>query len=486
MNASLHTSDHAIDFSQEAVARQIRAIFAEQKVAFQAAPFPTADERIKKLATLHQLIHSHTDAIQQAISADFGHRCAEDTMLTEIMGSLKAISYAKGHLKRWMKQRSRPVDASFKPATAKIVPQPVGVVGIMAPWNFPFGLVIKPLIAALAAGNRAMIKPSELTPNVAKLLKAMLGKLFAENEVAVINGGADVAQMFSELPFDHLLFTGSTSNGRRVMMAAAKNLTPVTLELGGKSPVIIAKDYDLQKAVKSIIAGKLMNAGQACAAPDYVFVPRSRLEEFVACFQADIARTYPSPSSNPDYTSIINQRHFERLQGYLDEAKAHNVKLAPLYPQDETREAQRKLQPQLLINPGLDLRIMQDEVFGPLLPVLTYDNLQDALDFINNRPRPLALYLFTSDRKTEAHVLKSTHSGGVTVNDTLLHYAQESLPFGGIGESGLGAYHGEAGFKAFSHMKPVFRQSRINFLDLIRVPYTDRTKWLIKRIIKLA
>lgn len=486
MNISEFGANRAIDSSQESALRQVHEIFNRQKAAFQAHPFPSAADRIKKLAALHQLIRDHVEAIQQAVDADFGHRCIEDTMLTEVMGSLTAVTYAKNRLKGWMKQQKRPVDVNFKPATARIIPQPKGVVGIMAPWNFPFGLVLKPLVAALSAGNRVMIKPSEFTPNITKLLKSMLGKLFDETEVAVLEGGEDIAQAFSELPFDHLLFTGSTSTGRRVMAAAAKNLTPLTLELGGKSPVIIADDYNMEKAVRSIITGKMLNAGQTCTAPDYVLVPKDRLDEFISCYQATINHMYPSPADNPDYTSIVNQRHFDRLQQYVSEAQLKNVRMVPLYAHDQTNSERRKLQPQLLINPDLNLRIMLDEVFGPLLSVFAYDRLPDAVSFINNRPRPLALYLFTNDRKTEAHVLASTISGGVTVNDTLLHYTQESLPFGGIGESGFGSYHGEAGFKTFSHLKPVFRQSRINFLNILRAPYSGFSRWLIMKIIKLA
>ncbi|MBA3487839.1 MAG: coniferyl aldehyde dehydrogenase [Lysobacter sp.] len=490
MVTPVHTpSDHAavaIAAGRERTVSRLRFLFDQQAAQFLEQPFPTLDQRRKWLGDLDRSIRSHLPQIQQALGRDFGHRCEEETLLAEIMGSLNAISYARKHLKSWMKPRSRRVDMSFQPATARIVPQPLGVVGIMAPWNYPFGLVIKPLISALAAGNRVMIKPSELTPAVAALLRTMLGEIFAESQVCVIEGDDQVARAFTELPFNHLLFTGSSSTGKQVMAAAARNLTSLTLELGGKSPTIIGEDYDMALAAKSIATGKAFNCGQTCTAPDYVLVPKARIQEFIDSFADTIRRMYPDPIQNPDYTSVINTRHFDRLQGYLSDAVTRGARIIDIYPASRSDEATRKLLPTLVIDPPEDSRIMHDEIFGPLLVVIPYGQLKDAMDFINRRPRPLALYVFTNDRSVEDAVLRGTVSGGVTVNDTLLHYTQESLPFGGVGNSGFGAYHGETGFQTFSHAKPVFRQSRINFVDAVRAPYGKMSRWLLGKMIGMA
>jgi coniferyl-aldehyde dehydrogenase len=464
----------------------LKSIFDEQMSAFHEQPYPPLAERLKSLADLEGVVRNHIPQILAALDKDFGHRCEEETLMAEIVGSLKAITYAKRHLKRWMKRRACPVDINFKPATAWVMPQPLGVVGIMSPWNFPFGLVIKPLIAALAAGDRVMIKPSELAPATGRLLQLMLGKIFKKSHVCVVDGDEQVAKRFTELPFNHLLFTGSTSVGKQVMAAAAVNLTPLTLELGGKSPVIIDDKYDMKRAVKSIVTGKLLNGGQTCTAPDYVMVPKARKQEFIDIFCATVRAMYPSPVSNPDYTSIINGRHYDRLQGYLSDAISRGAQHTEIYPGSESSQLARKFLPMLLIDPPEDSRIMQDEIFGPLLIVLPYEHLSSAVGYINKRPRPLALYVFTHDRSVEDYVLRSTVAGGVTINDTLLHYTQESLPFGGVGNSGFGGYHGVKGFETFSHFKPVFRQSRINFLDAVRAPYTNTSRWFLKKMIGMA
>ena len=466
------------------VAGRVRAVYDRQRAAYLAAPYPSLEQRRRKLEALHALIRERIPQIHAAISADFGHRSRDETLLTEIMGTLKAITYAKRKLRGWMKARRRPVDITFKPATARLLPQPLGVVGVMAPWNYPFGLVLKPLISAIAAGNRVMIKPSEVTPSVAALLRALLAEVFAEDEVAVIEGDARVAEVFIDLPFDHLLFTGSTQVGKLVMAAAAKHLTPLTLELGGKSPAIIDDRIDMQRAVKSIATGKLLNCGQTCTAPDYVMVPVDRLEAFVETFTATTRAMYPGIAGNDDYTSVVNERHRQRLQGYLQDAEARGARIVRI--DADEGGAGRKLAPTLVIAPPEDSAIMHEEIFGPILIVIGYARLRDAIDYINRRPRPLALYVFSDDRAVEDEVMANTVSGGVTVNDTLLHYTQESLPFGGVGHSGFGAYHGDRGFETFSHMKPIFRQSRLNGLDILRPPYGKRSRWLLERIIRMA
>lgn len=486
MGTSSDQSAVAVAAGRERTVSRLRFLFDQQAAGFLEQPFPTLDQRRKWLCDLDASIRRNVPQIQQALDRDFGHRCQEETLLAEIMGSLKAITYARKHLKSWMKPRSRRVDMTFQPATARIVPQPLGVVGIMAPWNYPFGLVIKPLISALAAGNRVMIKPSESTPAVASLLQTMLGEIFPESQVCVIDGDDQIAQAFTELPFNHLLFTGSSSTGKLVMAAAAKNLTPLTLELGGKSPTIICDDYDMALATRSIATGKAFNCGQTCTAPDYVMVPRAGIQEFIDAFSATVRQMYPDPVQNPDYTSVINTRHYDRLQGYLSDAVTRGARIVDIYPASGSDAVTRKLLPTLVIDPPDDSRIMRDEIFGPLLIVIPYVQLTDAMDFINRRPRPLALYVFTNDRAVEDAVLKGTISGGVTVNDTLLHYTQESLPFGGVGNSGFGAYHGEKGFQTFSHAKPVFRQSRINFVDAVRAPYGKMSRWLLGKMIGMA
>lgn len=472
--------------SAQHTASEVKRIFETQQAAFMQQPYPSYAERKKMLVKLADCVRANIGAIQEAASVDFGLRSAEETLLTEVMGTLKSITYAKRRLKYWMREKRRSVDISFKPATAKLVPQPVGVVGIIAPWNYPFGLVIKPLISAIAAGNRVMIKPSELTPNVSALIRRMLGEIYQESQVAVVEGDGSVAQQFTELPFDHLIFTGGTAIGRKVMSAAASNLTPLTLELGGKSPVIIDSQIEMQRVVKSIATGKLLNGGQTCTAPDYVLVPKNRMEEFTAAFTATVQRMYPNPLDNGDYTSVINDRHYQRLQSYLDDAAQRGVELMPVFPDIEGDRTRCRFLPVLAINPEPNSLLMQEEIFGPILIVVPYLELSGAVEHIRQRPRPLALYLFTTDRKVEDFVLKRTIAGGVTINDTLLHYTQESLPFGGVGDSGFGAYHGDKGFETFTHLKPVFKQSRINGLDLLRAPYGKRTRWLLKNIIKTA
>jgi len=468
------------------VSSQVAKLFDNQKQAFVKQSNPTLEHRKQSLKSLDRVIRGNIPNIQAAISQDFGHRSGDETLISEVMGSLKAITYARKNLKSWMKPRKKKVDITFKPATAKIIPQPLGVVGIMSPWNFPFGLVIKPLIAAIAAGNRVMIKPSELTPAVAQLLHDLLLQVFDETEVCVVQGGVDVATAFTELPFDHVLFTGSTANGRRVMSAAAKNLTPVTLELGGKSPVFIDDSTNLANATKAIVTGKLLNSGQTCTAPDYVLVPSSRQAEFIKVFSETARSMYADPVNNPDFTSIVNDSHYARLQSYLDNARATGSEIVSVYPEAKSDSSKRKLVPTIVINPSHESSIMNEEIFGPILIVVSYDQLKDAVEFVRSRPHPLALYIFTEDKKVEDYVLENTIAGGVTINDTLLHYTQESLPFGGVGASGFGAYHGVAGFDTFSHMKPVFRQSRINSVDLLRAPYTGKSKWLLKNIIRIS
>ncbi|MGK9066878.1 coniferyl aldehyde dehydrogenase [Stutzerimonas chloritidismutans] len=460
------------------VIERLPAILERQRKAFAADPHPSSETRLQWLEALHDLLATHQQAIVEAISQDFGHRNADETRLAEIMPSLHGIRHAQRHLRRWMKPSRRRVGLAFQPASARVIYQPLGIVGIIVPWNYPLYLAIGPMIGALAAGNRIMLKMSEATPVTGMLLKGLLGQIFAEDQVAVVLGEADVAIAFSRLPFDHLLFTGSTRVGRQVMRAAADNLTPVTLELGGKSPAIVSADVPLEQAAERIAFGKMLNAGQTCVAPDYVLVPRQRLAPFIEAYRQAVRHLYPSLVDNPDYTSIVNQHHADRLQAYLDDARAHGARILPLHDEGHGR----RMPPCLVLDVNDQMTLMQDEIFGPLLPVVPYDGLDEALAYVNARARPLALYYFGYGKAEQRRVLHETHAGGVCLNDTLLHVAQDDLPFGGIGPSGMGHYHGREGFLTFSKAKGVFARPRLNSTRLIYPPYGRPLQRLITRL----
>ncbi len=456
----------------------MEALFQSQRSAFLAAPMPSEEDRVRWLDALRDVLATHQPALIEAISADFGHRSADETLLAEIMPSLHGIRYARRHLRGWMKPSRRRVGLAFQPASARVIYQPLGVVGIIVPWNYPLYLAIGPLVGALAAGNRVMLKMSESTPATGALLQRLLAQVFPEDQVAVVLGDVEVGKAFARLPFDHLLFTGATHIGRDVMHAAADNLTPVTLELGGKSPAIVSATVPLADAAERIAFGKTLNAGQTCVAPDYVLVPRARLKGFVDAYREAVQRLYPSLADNPDYTAIINARQLARLQDYLDDARAKGAEVVPLF----TEAQQRRMPHCLLLEVNEHMRVMHEEIFGPLLPIIPYDELDEALAYVNARPRPLALYYFGYDRPEQQRVLDSTHSGGVCLNDTLLHVAQDDLPFGGIGPSGMGHYHGHEGFLTFSKARAVFAKQRFNAARLIYPPYG---KWWQKLIYAL-
>jgi len=460
------------------VIERLPSIMDRQRIAFAANPRPGAEERLQWLEALRDLLHSQQQALIEAISRDFGHRSADETRLAEIMPSLHGIRHAQRNLRRWMKPSRRSVGLAFQPASARVVYQPLGVVGIIVPWNYPLYLAIGPLIGALAAGNRVMLKMSESTPVTGQLVKELLAQIFPEDQVAVVLGEADVGIAFSRLPFDHLLFTGSTRVGREVMRAAAENLTPVTLELGGKSPAIVSNDVPLADAAERIAFGKTLNAGQTCVAPDYVLIPRQRIDGFVEAYRKVVQRFYPQLADNPDYTSIINRRQHARLQGYLDDAQAKGARLLPLFE----RGQERRMPHWLLLDVNDDMQVMQDEIFGPLLPVVPYDGIDDAISYVNARPRPLALYYFGYNKAEQRRILQQTHSGGVCLNDTLLHVAQDDLPFGGVGPSGMGHYHGHDGFLTFSKAKGVFIKQRFNAARMIYPPYGKGLQKLIYKL----
>ncbi|GAC1031470.1 coniferyl aldehyde dehydrogenase [Pseudomonas sp. No.21] len=457
---------------------QLEELFARQRAAYGDNPMPSAEQRIQWLKSLRDLIFDEQDALIRAISQDFSNRSADETLLAEIMPSLHGIHYAKNRVRRWMKPSRRSVGMAFQPASAKVIYQPLGVVGVIVPWNYPLFLAIGPLVGALAAGNRVMVKMSESTPATSQLFKTLMARIFPEDLVAVCLGEADVGVAFSKLPFDHLLFTGATSIGRHVMRAAAENLTPVTLELGGKSPAIVSHEVPLDHAAERIAFGKTMNAGQTCVAPDYVLVPRERVEGFVEAYRTAVKSFYPQLQNNPDYTAIINERQLQRLNGYLQDAEAKGARLVPLFP-----EAQgRRLPHTLVLDVKDDMKLMQDEIFGPLLPIVPYERLDQAFAYINQRPRPLALYYFGYDKREQQRVLHETHSGGVCLNDTLLHVAQDDMPFGGVGPSGMGHYHGHEGFLTFSKAKGVFIKQRFNAARMIYPPYGKSIQKLVYKL----
>jgi coniferyl-aldehyde dehydrogenase len=463
----------------------LQATFATQRSAFQRGSAPTLRERLAALKTLGTAIRQNTGPLAAAISADFGNRSRYETEIGEIVPVLSAIRHAQRHLRGWMRPKRVTVPLELLPGRARILYQPLGVVGVISPWNYPFQLAVAPLVAALSAGNRVMLKPSELAPRTSDFLGEFLGRLFPTDQVATVLGGPEIGQAFARLPFDHLLYTGSTAIGRLVMQAAAENLTPVTLELGGKSPCILAEDAALPGAVESIVYGKLLNAGQTCIAPDYVLLPEQNLDEFIKLVADTTAKFYPALASNPDYSSIIAERHYHRLAQYVAEAKASGARVVEINPGREMLPAEtRKLPPTLVINPRDDLAIMREEIFGPLLPLKTYRRLDDAIDYINRRARPLALYYFGADRGKRDEVMRRTLSGGVSINTTLFHFAAENLPFGGVGASGIGAYHGEFGFQTFSHRRAVFLQSRVNGAWLLYPPFgrlTDLAMRILSR-----
>lgn len=447
-------------------------------------PLPYA-RRMEAMAQLADALLKYQEALVDAVRQDFGHRSAHETKMADIFPVIAGLKHARRNLRRWMKPRRRPIDIVFWPGRGEVMWQPLGVVGIVSPWNYPIQLTLGPLTAAVAAGNRVMVKPSEFTPRTGALIERLLAEVFDAGEVTVAQGGADTAQAFTRLKFDHLLFTGSTPVGRHVMRAAADNLVPVTLELGGKSPAIVAPDYSLSKAAETIAAGKLFNAGQTCIAPDYVLLPRGREEAFVAAFKAAVAKLYPRIESNSDYTAIVNDRHYARLTGLVEDARRRGATVVEVNPADERPDpARRKMLPVLLSGVPDDADAMAEEIFGPVLPLVPYDSLDAAYARVNGGPRPLALYLFSDDGATVRETLDRTISGGVTVNDTLLHCVQEELPFGGVGESGMGAYHGEAGFRTFSHGKAVFRQARLNGSFMTRPPFGPRADRLLKMLLR--
>ncbi|MEM9263524.1 MAG: coniferyl aldehyde dehydrogenase [Pseudomonadota bacterium] len=480
-------ADSTSPVEPSAVSEQANAldrVFAAQKQAFDRDRAPSLQTRKSRLDTLIQALEAHEDRLVAAVNQDFGNRAHVETRVADVVLSIGAAKMAKRSLGRWMRPKSVATPLHMMPATSRLEPQPLGVIGIISPWNYPVQLALSPASAALAAGNRVIIKPSELTPHTADALAAMVSEFFAEDLLTVVTGGVELGEAFSEVRFDHLLFTGSTAVGRKVAMAAAKNLTPVTLELGGKSPTIIDQSADLARSGYAIARGKLFNAGQTCIAPDYVLCPEDKTAAVAKAIADGARKLYPQIDTTDDLTAIVSDRHFARLQRVVDEARQAGAEIIEVGDAKALAE-KRKLPLTLIINPPTHTTVMQEEIFGPILPIVGVASPEEAVTKVNQGERPLALYWFGEDKLACEKTLSDTVSGGVTVNDTLWHCAQEHLPFGGVGESGIGAYHGDAGFETFSHLKPVFRQSRFSTGAMMDPPYTDKTDGLIKTFRKL-
>jgi coniferyl-aldehyde dehydrogenase len=469
----------------------LTALLDAQRAAFDAerpVPLPVRKDRIGRAM---RMMVDNAEAFCTALSADFGHRSREQTMLADVVASVRTLKHANKHVERWMRPDKRKLQfpLGLLGARAAVEYQPKGVIGVIAPWNFPIQLTMAPLAGIFAAGNRAMVKNSEYTPRTAALFEEVVGRYFDPAELAFVSGGPEIGQAFAALPFDHLIFTGATGVGRHIMRAAAENLTPVTLELGGKSPTIIGRSADIAQATERVAIGKMMNAGQVCLAPDYLLVPDDKEEAVIGGLKSAAASLYPQLLDNPDYTAVVNERHHVRLQSYLDDARAKGGEVIEVNPAGEDFAASNGTKMPLFIvrNPSDDMAVMQDEIFGPVLPVKRYGAIDEAIDFVNRRDRPLGLYYFGNDSAEERRVLDRTISGGVTVNDVIFHISAEELPFGGIGPSGMGAYHGFDGFKTFSHARAVYRQPKIDIARLagFKPPYGATTAKTIARELKI-
>jgi len=460
-------------------------VLAMQRAAFLRDGAPSLAQRRASLAKLRAAVIARRGDLEAALDRDFGHRARHETAIMEILPLIWGIDYLSSHLRRFMRPERRHVALPMRLAGARVEYQPLGVIGIVAPWNYPASLALMPLATAIAAGNRAMIKPSEFTPATSATLAALLSATFSEEEVAVVLGDASVGAAFSGLPFDHLSFTGSTAVGRVVMRAAAQHLVPVTLELGGKSPVLVDRGQPLDRVATEVAYGKLANAGQTCVAPDYLLLPEEDLAGFVEAYAKAVARLYPEGPASEDYTSIVNVRHYDRLRGLLNDAEAKGARIIETgISPEKANSRSHTLPPTLVLDVRADMKIMKEEIFGPLLPVVTYDALADAIDFVNARPRPLALYYFGSSAENRTRVLTQTTSGGVTINGTILHFVQDDLPFGGVGDSGFGAYHGIEGFRSFSHQKAVYDQGRWNGGALLRPPFGRLTDFILSWMLR--
>ncbi len=451
----------------------LRKVHKLQQEAFRKNPYPSYAVRKANLAKLKHALKKFQRQLIEAMNEDFGGRGVVESTMADVVMAQNACAHNAKHLAKWMKSSKRSPGIMNIPGKAEVMYQPLGVIGVISPWNYPVQLAAIPLAGALAAGNRSVIKMSEFTPKTGMVFKEAMASAFSEDEVAVILGEADVAVEFSKQPWDHLVFTGATSIAYHVMRAAAEHLTPLTLELGGKSPTILDPAVDMEDACPKIAFGKGMNAGQTCIAPDYVLCPENRVDEFVKTMSKTVAGMYPRIKDNPHYTCVVNDRQFQRLQGVLKDAEEKGAKILPVNPKNEDLSDSRKMPLHIVVNGTDDMKVLQDEIFGPILPVVAYKTIDDAIDYVNDRPRPLALYYFGHNKANEEKILKNTHAGGVSINETVIHASVESLPFGGIGPSGMGHYHGAEGFRTFSHAKGIYRKGKLNLAKYVAYPPYD-------------
>ncbi|MBF2754244.1 MAG: coniferyl aldehyde dehydrogenase [Gammaproteobacteria bacterium AqS3] len=459
-------------------ASEMQRVLEVQKQAYIREGIPSLERRRDWIDRSIALLKKHDMQFVETLNADFGNRSKTQSYLADIFSTVNTLKHARKHMKRWMRNEYRSTGMPMRlfGSRTELRYQPLGTVGCISPWNFPVNLTFAPLGCIFAAGNRAMIKPSEFTENTSALMTELISEYYDESEMACFPGGPEVGTAFSALPFDHLLFTGATSIAKHVMRAASENLVPVTLELGGKSPVVLGRSADFELAAKRIMAGKTLNAGQICIAPDYAMVPSDSVGKFVESAKSAVGTMYPDLKHNQDYTSILNQRHYERINGYLEDARDKGAEVVEINPagEDFSQQDSYRIPPTLVLEPTDDMQLMQDEIFGPVLPVKSYQNVDEAVDYVNEKERPLALYYFGSDSREREKVLSSTISGGVSVNDVIWHIGEEEYPFGGVGPSGTGHYHGIDGFKNFSHARTVLHQSKFEkFMAMARPPYAE-------------
>ena len=474
MNSSLEaTPNHE--------SQALMEIFAKQKAANKNCKNMNLKERLLSLSKLERLLIDNQEAIAAAINQDFGNRAVQETQMSELFGLLGGIKYNRKRLKKWMKPQKRHVGLAFLGAKNTVIAQPKGVIGIISPWNYPLFLALSPCISALAAGNRCIIKMASNSQTLCRLMAKLISEVFSDEVLAIIPGVS--ANDFTAQPWDHLVFTGSPSVGKKVMATAAKHLTPVTLELGGKSPVIIADDFDLQEAAERVLFAKYLNAGQTCVAPDYLFIPSNKLNQFVELAQRIVKKRYPSISSK-DFTSIIDDKAYSRLQTTLQDAIDKGARAINLSNGNCSIAETRKISPHLLLDTNESMTIMQEEIFGPLLPIKPYDNLNEVIDYVNEHERPLALYIYSNDIKVQQTFIDKTMSGGICINDSMLHVAQHDMPFGGIGNSGMGHYHGIEGFNEFSKLRPIFKQAKKAAGLALAPPYGESFDKITKTILK--
>ncbi|MEO6780706.1 MAG: coniferyl aldehyde dehydrogenase [Bradyrhizobium sp.] len=458
-------------------------LLAGQRAAYRRHGAPSLDDRRADLSKLRAALIANRSRIESAIDTDFGHRSRHETSIMELAGLIGGIDYLRRNLPRMMRPEKRHVAIHMRAGAARVEYQPLGVVGVMAPWNYPVVLALMPVVTAMAAGNRVMLKPSEFTPTINALLEEILGGLFPAEQIAVVNGDAAVGAAFSALPFDHLIFTGSTAVGHKVMQAASEHLVPVTLELGGKSPVIVEKGHPLDHASAGIVFGKLVSGGQTCIAPDYGLVHEDDLSAFLTSYDAAVSDAYPDGPAGEDYTWVVNDRHLARLNGLLEDARAKGASVREVGREGQNTHP-RAMRPTVVLGVTEDMKIAHEEIFGPILPVFTYRTIEEAITFIDARPRPLALYYYGYDKAVQRRVLDGTTSGNATINGTIMHIAQDDLPFGGVGASGIGAYHGIEGFRRLSHAKGIYEQGRWNSTTLLRAPYGKMAERILSFVLR--